>query len=47
MLSVGGGIHYLVGRYLDLQLEIGTQLKAPPGSDDRDTRAAIVATVSY
>ncbi|QNE07181.1 ShlB/FhaC/HecB family hemolysin secretion/activation protein [Croceicoccus marinus] len=47
MLSVGGGVHYLVGRYLDLQLEVGTQLKAPPGSDDRDTRAAIVATVSY
>jgi hemolysin activation/secretion protein len=47
LLSVGAGIHYNIERYLDLQLEVGTQLKRSPGAEDKDTRAAIIATVSY
>lgn len=47
MFSVGGNVHYLVERYLDVQVEVGTQLKSPPGTNEKETRAAIIATISY
>lgn len=47
LASVGAGLHYNIDRYLNLQLEVGTQLMRPPDAPDRDTRAAIIATISF
>lgn len=47
LVSVGASFNYNIARYLDLQFSLATQLDRPPGAEDRDTQAAIVATVSF
>ncbi|RJF96383.1 ShlB/FhaC/HecB family hemolysin secretion/activation protein [Sphingomonas cavernae] len=47
LASVGVNLHYTVDHYLDLQVEVGTQLNRPSFARDKDTQAAIVATISF
>lgn len=47
LASAGVNLNYVLTRYASLQMAVGTQLITPPGQRNRDTRAAIVATVSY
>lgn len=47
LASVGFNVHYLVGRYIDVQLDVGWQLIRPPTQLRKDTKAALVATVSF
>lgn len=45
--SVGAGIHYTIGRYLDVAFDYGWQLKTPPGAAGRSSRANFAITISY
>jgi len=45
LASVGAKVHYTLGRYLDLEVDLGHQLKKAPFQDDKDTRLAVVATI--
>ncbi|WHO40349.1 ShlB/FhaC/HecB family hemolysin secretion/activation protein [Sphingobium sp. AP49] len=45
--SVGFNVNYTVGRYLDLQLQVGQQLMNAPFNDDKKMRASVIATVGF
>ena len=45
--SLGFNIHYSVEPNLHLQLEVGSQLRRAPFHDDRETRVAVVTSVSF
>ncbi|MEP9360907.1 ShlB/FhaC/HecB family hemolysin secretion/activation protein [Sphingomonas sp. KR3-1] len=47
LASVGFNINYSVGRYLDLQLQLGSQLIRAPFETERKTRAAVIATIGF
>ncbi|WP_395326997.1 ShlB/FhaC/HecB family hemolysin secretion/activation protein [Novosphingobium sp. BL-8H] len=47
LASVGGKVHYTLGRYLDLEVDLGRQLEKAPFAKDKDTRLAMVATVGF
>ncbi|MFK4875025.1 ShlB/FhaC/HecB family hemolysin secretion/activation protein [Novosphingobium sp. ZW T3_23] len=47
LVSVGGKVHYTLGRYLDVEVDIGRQLQKAPFAKDRDTRLAVMATVGF
>ncbi len=47
LASVGFNVHYLAGRYLDVQVDVGWQLIRPPTQLRKDTQAALVATLSF
>lgn len=47
LVSVGGKVHYTLGRYLDLEVDLGHQLQKAPFARDRDTRLAVTATVGF
>ncbi|WP_165912098.1 ShlB/FhaC/HecB family hemolysin secretion/activation protein [Novosphingobium sp. PhB165] len=47
LVSVGAKAHYTVGRYLDLELDLGQQLKKAPFADSKETRLAMVATIGF
>ena len=47
LASVGFNVHYTLDRFLDVQLEVGTQLKRAPFALDRDTRATVIATIAF
>lgn len=47
LVSVGGKAHYTLGRYLDLEVDLGHQLQKAPFARDRDTRLAVMATVGF
>jgi hemolysin activation/secretion protein len=47
LASVGFNVHYDINRYFNLQLEVGSQLRRAPGADDRDTRVAVITTLSF
>jgi hemolysin activation/secretion protein len=47
LASVGFNVNYNVGRYLDLQVQVGSQLKRAPFETERKTRAAIIATIGF
>ncbi|MGK6354676.1 ShlB/FhaC/HecB family hemolysin secretion/activation protein [Sphingomonas sp. DT-207] len=45
LASIGASLHYTVGRYLDVELELGHQLMHAPFQPDRKTRLAVTVTV--
>ncbi|GAA0652484.1 ShlB/FhaC/HecB family hemolysin secretion/activation protein [Brevundimonas lenta] len=45
--SIGINAHYNVGRYFNLQLELGHQLLKAPFAQDRETRLAMIMTLSF
>lgn len=47
LASLGVGLNYSAGRYLDIELSVGTQLIRPTFARDRETRAQLVATISF
>lgn len=47
LASVGFNVNYSVGRYVDLQLQVGSQLMRAPFETERKTRAAIIATIGF
>jgi hemolysin activation/secretion protein len=47
LASVGFNVHYNLERYLDVEFELGSQLRRAPNAVDHGTLAAIVTTVSF
>jgi hemolysin activation/secretion protein len=47
LASVGFNVNYGIGRYLDLQLQVGHQLKRAPFATEKKTRASIIATIGF
>jgi hemolysin activation/secretion protein len=47
LASIGGNVHYTLGRYLDVEVEVGHQLRRAPFARDRQTRAAVSVTVGF
>lgn len=47
LASVGGKVHYTLGRYLDIEVDLGRQLQKAPFARDKDTRLAVLATVGF
>ena len=45
--SAGGGIHYVVDRFVDLRFEYGWQLRKAPGATNRGGEAYLSAVVGY
>lgn len=45
LASVGLNVNYVVDRYVQLQVQVGRQLKRAPFEDEKKTRAAIIATI--
>lgn len=47
LASVGAKVHYTLGRYLDVEADLGHQLMKAPFQTNKDTRLAVVATVGF
>ncbi|MBN8813260.1 MULTISPECIES: ShlB/FhaC/HecB family hemolysin secretion/activation protein [unclassified Sphingomonas] len=47
LASIGFNVNYGIGRHLDLQLQVGRQLKRAPFETEKKTRASIIATIGF
>jgi hemolysin activation/secretion protein len=45
LMSVGGGVHYTLGRFIDFRLENGWQLRRAPGESHHESRLIFSAVV--